>query len=165
MGPHRRPEPFRHAQQHAVADGVAERVVDHLEAVEVGEQHGDPSARPLRAGQGLVEPVEDEAAVGQPGQGVVGRLVDGVVERPAHPVDGGGVVEGQGGVLGEGQEDLLLRGGVGAELERPDEEAADDLAVAGDGGGHGRAQPGGGQRGVGVGRGDVVVGDDEAAPG
>ena len=76
----------------------------------------DPPAASARTGQRLVEPVEDEAAVGQPGERVVGRLVHGVVEGPAHPVDGGGVVEGQGGVLGEGEEHLLLGGGVGAAL-------------------------------------------------
>jgi hypothetical protein len=66
-------------------------------------------------------------------------------------------------VLGEGEEDLLLGGGVGAALERPDEEAADDLAVAGDGGGHGRPQAVGGELGVGVGEGGVVLGDDQLA--
>ena len=133
VGPDHGPEPFRDRQEHAVAGRVAERVVDQLEAVEIGEEHGHPPARPVRTGQCLVEAVEDEAAVGQPGQRVVGGLVHGVVEGAAHPVDGGRVVEGERGVLGEGEEHLLLGGGVVAGLERSDEEAADDGAVAVDG--------------------------------
>ena len=63
--------------QQAVADEVAERVVDELEAVEVAEQHGAAelvlvAARALEA---ELQAVEEERAVGQPGQGVVERVV------------------------------------------------------------------------------------------
>ena len=149
-GPHRRPQPFgdRTAARRRPAEWPNESLTT-LKRSRSTNRTVDPPAGPLRTGQRLVEPVEDEAAVGQPGQRVVGGLVDGVVEGPAHPVDGGGVVEGQRGVLGEGEEHLLLGGGVAAGLERPDEEAADDLRRCGrrerpwPSAGRGRRAPGG----------------------
>ena len=58
--------------QQLVADRVAERVVDRLEVVEVQEE--DRVVAPAR-GEQLAEPVEEERAVGQPGQRVVEGLV------------------------------------------------------------------------------------------
>ena len=57
--------------QHLVAGGVAERVVDVLEAVQVDEHHRGLLAVALARGQRLGEPVFQQAAVGQPGQRVV----------------------------------------------------------------------------------------------
>jgi hypothetical protein len=56
---------------------VAERVVDELKAVEVEEQHGGAGLgrRALGAADRLAEPVEEQHAVGQAGQGVVQRVV------------------------------------------------------------------------------------------
>ena len=70
-------DPLRDRHQQAVADEVAERVVDELEAVEVEEQHGAAelavvAARALRL---ELEAVEEERAVGQPGERVVQRVV------------------------------------------------------------------------------------------
>ena len=59
--------------QQLVADAVAERVVDRLEVVEVDEQRGHGRLAAARAHQHLLDAVEDQRAVGQPGQGVVGR--------------------------------------------------------------------------------------------
>jgi hypothetical protein len=60
--------------QQLVAGGVAEAVVDVLEVVQVDEQHGQV-ARP-GAGQGVLDPLGEQGAVGQAGQPVVERLVD-----------------------------------------------------------------------------------------
>ena len=58
--------------QELVAGHVAEAVVDDLEAVEVEEEDGEVIVRaPLGARDGLVEPVGEQGAVGQAGQGVV----------------------------------------------------------------------------------------------
>ena len=77
-GAQRATQPARDGDQQLVADVVAERVVDELEAVEVEEQDGD-AARPGRARCGaadrLVEAVEEQHAVRQPGQRVVQRVV------------------------------------------------------------------------------------------
>ena len=68
-------EPRRQREQHVVPGGVPERVVDELEAVDVEHEDGevDPVAAP--AGQRLVEAVEREGAVRQPGERVVQRGV------------------------------------------------------------------------------------------
>jgi hypothetical protein len=79
------PQHGRHRPQQAVADVVAEQIVDGLEVVEIDEQHGCRLAR----GQGGGEPVVEQGPVGQPGQAVVGRLVlqAGLldVHRPQQP--------------------------------------------------------------------------------
>ena len=75
VAPHRLAEPVRHLLEQAVAGGVAEAVVDHLELVEVDEQHGRPRVVAGRAGQRLLDAVEQEGAVRQPGEAVVHRLV------------------------------------------------------------------------------------------
>src|SRR4051794_18931321 len=66
---------LRGLDQDAVARAVAEAVVDELEAIDVDEQHRDATARGLGAAQRELEVVEEQEAVGQPGQGVVQRLV------------------------------------------------------------------------------------------
>ena len=55
---------------------MAQLVVDLLEAVEVAEQH----RRVVAGGEGLLEPVGEQHAVGQAGQ----RVVDGLVADVAH---------------------------------------------------------------------------------
>ena len=67
----------READEELVAREVAEAVVDELEAVEVEEEDGEVvvvvAATP---GHGLPQPVEEEGAVGQPGEGIVERVVE-----------------------------------------------------------------------------------------
>ena len=69
--------------QQLVAGAVAERVVDDLEVVDVGEQHREAgvglAAALERVGQRAVE----ERAVGQAGQRIVVGLVDERARRPA----------------------------------------------------------------------------------
>src|SRR3954452_454770 len=72
-GPQRVLEAPGDVAQEAVAGGVAERVVDELEAVEVHEQHGDVAGLAARAYQGVPEAVEEERAVRQAGEGIVQR--------------------------------------------------------------------------------------------
>ena len=72
----------RDLDQEEVAGVVAERVVDHLEAVEVGEHHDDRRGDPARASQRVIEPVAQERAVGEAGEVVVERLV---LERLLEP--------------------------------------------------------------------------------
>ena len=61
--------------QHGVARGVALRVVDLLEPVEVDEEHGGAPTGALRVRQRLVDAVDEERPVRQAGQRVVGRLL------------------------------------------------------------------------------------------
>ena len=77
-GPQGGLQPARDRDQQPVADVVAERVVDELEAVEVEEQHRRAGGRARGAARGriaCVEAVEEQHAVGQPGQRVVERVV------------------------------------------------------------------------------------------
>ena len=59
------------SHEQLVAGLVAQGVVDPLDVVEVDEQDGDVAAVPARAGQRLLEPVQQQPAVGQAGEGVV----------------------------------------------------------------------------------------------
>ena len=61
--------------QQLVADGVAERVVDRLEVVEVDEQHDDRVGFGSGDAEGVVHAVEEQRPVGEPGELVVERAV------------------------------------------------------------------------------------------
>ena len=68
-------QPPAERRQQLVADRMAERVVDDLEAVEVEEQHAPALPSPARAARArCCEPVVEQRAVGQAGQRVVGRV-------------------------------------------------------------------------------------------
>ena len=69
--------------QHLVAARVPEAVVDGLEAVEVEEEHGQRRVLALLAADRVVEPVEEQHAVRQPGQRVVERARGAAAPRPA----------------------------------------------------------------------------------
>ena len=87
-------EPFRHALQELVAQGVPQRVVDLLEAVQIQEEHGQGAFLAPGGVQGGLEPLREEQPVGKPGQAVeVGQLSDlifvalalrDVLHRPRH---------------------------------------------------------------------------------
>jgi hypothetical protein len=66
------PQPVGHRDQQLVAEGVAEAVVDVLEAVEVEQPQRAPA---LVAGRGQDEPFLEQPPVGKAGQGVVQRHV------------------------------------------------------------------------------------------
>ena len=86
LRPQRRGEPARRALQQQVAEVVAEGVVDVLEAVEVEQQQPDGA---LAAGEpppsSALQPVVEQRAVGQAGEGVVARLVLQGVDAAREP--------------------------------------------------------------------------------
>ena len=71
-------EAFGHLHQQLVAHGVAVRVIHRLETVQIDVGHGQSPPGALRPGQRLIQPVAQQAAVGQAGEDVVvGHLVQG----------------------------------------------------------------------------------------
>src|SRR4051794_15053924 len=70
-------EALPHDLEDVVAGGVAEGVVDLLEAVEIHEEHRDPAAVAPRRQQRALDPVGEERAIRKAGQRVVERLVLG----------------------------------------------------------------------------------------
>ena len=68
-------EPLADVAQDLVAGGVAERVVDRLEVVEVHEEHRDRPTVAQLAVERVLHTVGEQGAVRQPGQRVVQRLV------------------------------------------------------------------------------------------
>ena len=80
VGAHAPDEPLGDADEHLVADRVTERVVDHLEVVEVDEQHRERLAARRRPAPraGARGPA---GRFGSPRERVVLRLVDRVVEQ------------------------------------------------------------------------------------
>ena len=80
--------------QEPVTDGVTERVVHVLEAVDVEQHDGDPAA--LAQGGGGAG--QEEHPVGQTGQHVVGRLVRLGVDLVAQLLDQPGALEAGAGV-------------------------------------------------------------------
>ena len=83
--------------QQAVTDEVAQRVVDILEAVDVEQHDGHPTA--LAQGRGGA--VEEEAPVRQPGQHVVTGLVRLAVHLVAQFLDEAGPLQARAGVGGQ----------------------------------------------------------------
>ena len=85
------------AHSSPIAGGMAQRVVDVLEAVEVEQQDRDQATLAARARQLLAEPVAQQGAVGQAGEQIVQRHTPhqlrperdrGVTKRTqAQPVD------------------------------------------------------------------------------
>ena len=67
--------PHRHFAEYAVADIVAETVVDLLEAIEVDEQYGESRLLAAGALQCDMQPIFKQQAVRQPGERVVMGLV------------------------------------------------------------------------------------------
>ena len=106
---------------------MAERVVDHLEAVEVEDEHGDGAAVARGERERVVDAVDEQRAVRQPGQGVVQRAVLGLLlerdDAPQRVVEAGRV--GDGAVLSRGRE----HGGLGVELVHLGAERGDDHRV------------------------------------
>jgi hypothetical protein len=74
LRPERPAQALRDSDQQPIADGVAERVVDHLEVVEVDEYDGHPPLR-RRGIQRRLQPPAELLAVRQTGEPVMIRLV------------------------------------------------------------------------------------------
>jgi hypothetical protein len=75
--PYRLGEARSDAAQQLVAGVVAERVVDHLEAVEVEQEDGRRRAAAAHARERAREAVAEQLAIRQPGQRVVQRAAAG----------------------------------------------------------------------------------------
>src|SRR5579871_5652446 len=70
-------KPFGNLLQEKVAEGVSERVVDDLEAVEIEKQHSDLRVLPARAHQRLGQHLAEKSSIVQTGQRIViGEKVD-----------------------------------------------------------------------------------------
>ena len=67
-------QPCGDAPQHGISGGMALRVVDLLEPVEVDEEHDGAPASALGVRQRLTHTVDEQRPIGQSGQCVVGRL-------------------------------------------------------------------------------------------
>ena len=80
-----RRDPFRHTAQHLVTERVAEGVVHRLEVVDVDEQQRDRRATGdlTQTGEGVTDTIEEQRAVGQACERVVGRLL---LERHLEPL-------------------------------------------------------------------------------
>jgi hypothetical protein len=72
---HRVLQPGGDLAQEGVTRGMAERVVDRLEVVEVDGQHGERRSRPARPAQGMLEAVGEQGAIGQARE----RIVEGLM--------------------------------------------------------------------------------------
>jgi hypothetical protein len=101
---------------------VAEAVVDALEVVQVDEEDGHGAAPTPGSSQGRGEPVEQQPAVGQPGEGVVQRLVPQTLR--SQPL-GGDVGEGHQRARGA----VDLHGGAGQAAPPVDEVGGHQPAV------------------------------------
>jgi hypothetical protein len=75
LGPVTVSQRLGHRDQELVTGGVAEPVVDVIEVVQVDEQQRHGGGLAEAAGQGMLDPVGEQSAVGQPGQAVVEGLV------------------------------------------------------------------------------------------
>ena len=75
-----RPQPRADLAQHLVARVMAERVVELLEAVEVDEQQRELVAVSRARRDRRVEPVDEVAAVAEPGQVVGHRLLSALAQ-------------------------------------------------------------------------------------
>jgi hypothetical protein len=86
-------QPAADLDEEVVAEVMAQRVVDLLEAIEVHHDHPDQFGAPACVGDGLFQPIEEERAVRESGQRVVrGLKADLLFAFPdpcAHAVEGG----------------------------------------------------------------------------
>ena len=72
-------QPVGDGDQQLVADAVPVEVVHELEPVEIGEEDRGPLARPPGPQHRVIQPLEQEDPVGQPGERVVQRALAGSV--------------------------------------------------------------------------------------
>ena len=109
--------------QQLVAHVVAEAVVDQLEVVEIEEQDRGMRVLAAEPGQRVLEAVDEQHAVGQPGERIVhGPVADGVLDRLA--------LERVGQHVGQGLEEVDVAGGEAPRRHRLDHEHAERLARA-----------------------------------
>ena len=80
-------DPLGDSAQQLIADGVAQGVVDVLEAVEIEQQDRNHAALAASTGQLLAEPIVQQGAVGQAGEPIVqGQTPDHLRAKPDRSV-------------------------------------------------------------------------------
>ena len=87
LGPEADGQPLAEADEELIARAVTEAVVDHLEAIEVEEEHGEQLAPALGARQGVGEAIYEQCAVGEAGERVAERLPRELVEATGELID------------------------------------------------------------------------------
>ena len=122
LGPQRLLDAGRDGGEQLVAGRVAEAVVDELELVEVEEEHRDRAAAGAALRQRVLEPVEEEVAVGERREGVV----EGVVARA---LLGGAPLDRVGEHVGDRLQEVDVLGVELAQLEGLDAEDAVGMAL------------------------------------
>ena len=140
-----RADPRSHLDEQCIARGVAERVVDALEVVDVEEDHRDARAALRAARQREVDVLSEQRAVGEVGQRVVVRLMRELFlqlgesrDRALHAA----VLEDHRRARRERAEQLEVALVEGARVEVPaDHEAADHSRLTAQQGDHGLAHP------------------------
>ena len=94
-------QPYGHGFQQLIAQAVAERVVDDLEAIEIEEHDGERPLQPPGVRQGHGQPIAKQTAVGKPGQrvviGLIFDLLFGVLSLRDVARDGDELVQHSGG--------------------------------------------------------------------
>jgi hypothetical protein len=129
--------------QQPVPGAVAEAVVDHLEVVQVDEEHGQAAAVAARPGQRVPDPVVEQGPVGQVGEAVVeGQVLElggqgelqldhaGVLDPVADQV---GDLQAEVGPADPGAAGHLDGGPVPAGLDRELDRAGDPVEAEGAG--------------------------------
>jgi hypothetical protein len=71
----RRADPVGQHDQHLVTDGMSVQIVDHLEIVDIEEQHDTGPTGAPSCVDGFLEPLEDHRPVRQVGERIMARLV------------------------------------------------------------------------------------------
>ncbi len=141
--------------------GMAVGVVDHLEVVEIDEEHAHRLPDPPGSDQLLIDAVLEQAPVGQPGQRVVPGHVRDLLEQVQ-------VLEGGGGPVGKAAQALVDIGVVVGGRRCPETEAGGECAEERPG-----SEERGDHRGLGAVLGqelaqgwvvDVFLDDDDLAP-
>ena len=108
-----------HLLDQVVPGGVPLGVVDRFEVVEVDEEHAHRLTDPARPDQLLFDPVLEEAAVGQPGEGVVPGHVRDLLQELQ-------VLQGGGGLVGQAGQPLVE---IGVADGRPADPSGPKLAA------------------------------------
>ena len=113
--------------QQLVPSGVAQTVIDHLEAVQVDEQHGQLLTVSLAAGNRVTDPIEEERAIREAGERVVERAV---AELLLEVFAFGSASKGARGVLGQLAGAAIFEGAEPARVEDAANHAYDGLVGA-----------------------------------
>ena len=102
--------------QDVVAVGVAQRIIDAAETVEVEQRQRDPGFVAPAHSQGLCHPVAQQRLVRQIGQRIVKRQRIDPLQRRRLPARRPRLLEGPRELLAQGRHDVSLKRGAGVVL-------------------------------------------------